>query len=744
MEDKRLEQIEGTVEHVVFHSDETGFTVLELSFGDELITVVGEMAAAAAGEQLTATGNFVSHPTYGSQFKAQAVERTMPATANAIYKYLASGAIKGVGPALAQRIVDQFGDQSLEVMEKEPMLLRQVRGISPKKAGEIAEEFKRIFGVRTVMLFLSRYQVDPVTSIKVWKLWGSAAIELIQADPFILCCDEIGLDFMQADAICQAMELSPLSDQRIRAGISYVLRHNLNNGHVCLPYSKLVPTAAGLLEVEPELVEDALQGQREAGELIGDTVYGTEYIYLPQMYASETYIAGRLKMMLMQTPPVAVSYDKDIVKIEQALGIEYATLQRRAIQCAMNAPVFILTGGPGTGKTTTLNGMIALLEDKGLRVALAAPTGRAAKRMSEVTGHEAKTIHRLLEVDYRDRFGKNAFKRGEKNPLAADVVIIDEMSMVDTLLFESLVKALKMGSRLIMVGDPDQLPSVSAGNVLKDLISSGMIETVHLNEVFRQAAQSLIVTNAHAIVAGHMPEVSRRDSDFFFMGRNTYEDTVETVVQLCTTRLPKSYGYSSFWDIQVITPSRIGPLGTVELNRRLQEALNPPSDLKTEMKHMAYVFREGDKVMQIKNNYDIEWSKEDGEKGMGVFNGDIGLIEMIDRPTQTILVRFDDRTAAYQFEMADELELAYAITVHKSQGSEFDAVIMPLMGYHEKLYYRNLLYTAVTRAKKTLIVLGRLHSLTRMVQNDKKTLRYTNLAAFLRDDCGCGENYLSV
>ncbi|MDR2932065.1 MAG: ATP-dependent RecD-like DNA helicase [Oscillospiraceae bacterium] len=734
MAETPMQKLPGTVEHIVYSSEDTGFTVLEIDSDGELVTVVGTLPAVAPGEELILTGRFTSHPTYGQQFKAELCERTLPATASAIRKYLASGAIKGIGPKTAIRIVEIFGDETLEIIEKNPMRLAEVPGISKRKATEISEEYKHIFGIRAVMLFLSRYDIEPSAAIRVWKTWGMLAVDVITNDPYQLCIEAIGVAFETADMIAAQMDMDTAAPQRIAAGIRHVLIHNLGNGHTCLPRDKLLPAAAGLLGLESYLLEDVLESMVADSGLIADTVGGIPYIYLPDMYEAETYIAGRLKLMLDTTAPEGARCDADIAALEQRLGIEYARLQRKAIAMALESRVFILTGGPGTGKTTTLNGILSILEAQGAKVALAAPTGRAAKRMSELCGREAKTIHRLLEVDYRNENDPGIkFKRDEKNPLRFDVIILDEVSMVDTRLMHSLMKAMKLAARLILVGDPDQLPSVGAGNILRDLITSDIIPMVHLSEIFRQAQASSIVSNAHQIVRGEEPDLGVRDNDFFFMRQGDYGRTLQTVVDLCATRLPKAYGFSPLWDIQVIAPSRVGALGTVELNKVLQQQLNPKADSKIDFVFGAVTFRERDKVMQVRNNYDIVWKKDDGEQGTGVFNGDIGVIEMIDRPSRTILVRFEDRVAEYNFDMADEMEHAYAITVHKSQGSEFEAVVMPLMNYHQKLYYRNILYTAVTRARKILIMLGKPETVSAMVANHRKVLRYTNLAGFIAD-----------
>ncbi|WRS27510.1 ATP-dependent RecD-like DNA helicase [Oscillospiraceae bacterium MB08-C2-2] len=729
----KLEKITGTVEEIIFTNEENGFTVCLLSDGREMITVVGEMPGVAAGEQLTVTGRYTAHPTYGTRFKAELYERELPATSAAILKYLSSGSIKGIGPAMARRIVDAFGLDSLRILEQDPERLSTIKGITLKKAQEISQEYKHLFGIRSVMVSLAQYGLEPSIAIKAWKQWGTMAVDIIQENPYELCCEAVGLGFEQADDLAITLGTQPESGRRIQAGLEHVLRHNLTNGHTCLPLDKLIATAVHLLEVPDYLVEEAVERSSEDNSLITDTLEGKRFVYLPELYEAETYAAGRIGMMLITAgPPGKKTYENQLNLLEEKLGIHYARLQRQAVQMALQNPAFILTGGPGTGKTTTLNAIITLLEEAGEKVALAAPTGRAAKRMSEVTGREAKTIHRLLEVDFRDQEGKSQFKRNEKNPLRHDAIILDEVSMVDTLLFASLLKAMRLSCRLILVGDPDQLPSVGAGNILRDLIASDTIPTVHLDEIFRQAQKSVIVENAHSIVRGEMPNLAARDADFFFLARSSYDQSAQTVVELCASRLPKAYGFSPA-DIQVVVPSRVGGLGTVELNRLLQRQLNPHDPLKGEQLFGSTLFREQDKVMQVRNNYDIPWKRDDGEEGAGIFNGDIGSIELVDRPSQTLLIRFEDRVATYSFEMAHELEHAWAITVHKSQGSEFEAVVMPLMSYHPRLYYRNILYTAVSRAKKIMVLLGQAQTVEKMVANHKKVLRYTNLASFLQE-----------
>ncbi len=734
MPDIDLQRIEGVVENVVFRSEASGFTVLEVALGeDRLVTVVGELPMIDVGEEICATGSYTSHPTYGQQFKALAVERKLPATAGAIFRYLSGGAIHGIGPVIARRMVDAFGDDTLSVIEESPSKLSQIRGISAQKAEDIGIEYKRISGVRSAMLFLSKFGIGAAMSISVWKRFGQATQQEVTKDPYLLCNEDIGLGFPAADSMAETLGISTDAVCRMRGGINFVLCHNLSNGHSCLPEGKLAMAASSLLELDKDKLQEEIAAMCGDGYLLSDGFGGTRYIYLPQYYNAETYVAGRIKMMLQLANPGQSAADGEIDALEKELGIHYASLQRKAISAAVTGNLLILTGGPGTGKTTALNGIIHLCERRKLRVALAAPTGRAAKRISEISGREAKTIHRLLEVDFGDDRGFPKFKRNDKNPLPYDVVIIDEMSMVDLRLFEALIRAVRLGSTLIMVGDPDQLPPVGAGNLLGELIASGMIETVHLNEVFRQAAESQIVMAAHQIVSGQVPDLTRKNSDLFFMPRSSIEQAMQTVVELVKDRLPAAYQFNPMQDIQVISPSRQGGIGTTELNRMLQAALNPPSPQKVDYQ-AATLFREGDKVMQIKNNYDIPWTRDEGDEGAGIFNGDIGLIDLIDRPSRSVLVRFDDRIAQYTFDNLDELELAYAITVHKSQGSEFDAVIIPAMGYHQKLHYRNLLYTGVTRAKKLLIIVGQIQTVARMVENNRKALRYTNLSAMLQEE----------
>ncbi|MFV0497399.1 MAG: ATP-dependent RecD-like DNA helicase [Candidatus Fimivivens sp.] len=730
-------KIQGIVNDVVYHAQESGFTVLELAVGEELITVTGQAVGISRGEEIIASGQFVMHPNYGRQLKANSFEQITPATAAAVLRYLSGGAVKGIGPVTASRIVAKFGDKTLDIMEKEPARLTQVRGISPQKAENIGQEYTQLLGMRAVMAFLSAHSIEPIAAVAMWKKWGAMARERINADPFCLCDRDVGVSFEKADAIAATLGVDETDGCRVRGGILHVLAHNLNNGHACLPIQKLVEACCRLLNIGAESVEIGVDDLCERGEVMSEEIFAVRFIYLPDQFFAEVYVAERLGIMMRFLSQDAAVTQEELAALERELGIRYAAQQQQAIFWAAAHPIMILTGGPGTGKTTTLNGVVTLFERRAMKVALAAPTGRAAKRLSEVTGREVKTIHRLLEVDFGSRErGNLQFKRNEQNPLPFDAVVVDEMSMVDATLFSSLLKAVRTTARLVLVGDPDQLPSVGAGNVLHDLIDSGAVACVHLNEVFRQAANSLIITSAHDIVSGQMPTLKCHDADFFFLPGTTQEQAACTVADLCARRLPKAYGYSPVQDIQVIAPTKQGAAGTIELNRMLQEALNPPDKSKCEHKVGNFLLREGDKVMQIRNNYDIEWQRPDGEQGLGVFNGDIGTVEMIDRPTRSVIVTFEDRRAEYAFDMLNELDLAYAITVHKSQGNEFDVVIIPLLGRHKRLHYRNLLYTAVTRAKKLLILVGHADTVAAMVENNRKTLRYTNLAPRIREQLG--------
>ncbi|MBQ1659233.1 MAG: ATP-dependent RecD-like DNA helicase [Clostridia bacterium] len=734
MADKELLQLCGTVEEIIYRNGNNGYTVITVMSDGVTATAVGNMSDVNIGDEIKLVGNWKTHTSYGEQFAFEYYEQFMPSTSESILKYLSSGVIKGIGRATARRLVDAFGEKTLEVIQNEPNRLVEIKGISNDKAAALCAEIRKAFGMREVMLYLEKYRISTQEAVNVWKTLGADAISLIESDPYILCEERINVSFERADYIAAALDKPCDDKRRIRAGIIYIITYNSGNGHTCLPREKLVSVTAKFLKLEDQLINDVIEELISDGGLVSDNIEEREFIFLPSFYKSESYAAGRLLMMLQFPPERITGIELFLEAFEKQKNITYAKLQRKAIIEAMSGGLLILTGGPGTGKTTTLNAIIELYKQSGIKVALAAPTGRAAQRMSEVTGCEAKTIHRLLEVEW-DKHDRPVFTRNEKNMLDCDALILDELSMVDATLFEGVLRALRLGCRLIMVGDSDQLPSVGAGNVLGDLISSGKIPVVQLKEIFRQSMKSLIVTNAHRIVHGEMPETGRTDSDFFFMSCPDRERIASTIVDLCSTRLPASYGYSVFGDIQVLCPGRKGELGVTDLNKRLQNVLNPSKNKFNEIQMPVYNLRLGDKVMQTKNNYDLLWVKADGTEGSGVFNGDIGVIEEINKSSKTACIRFDDKVVMYDTDSLMDLELAYAATVHKSQGNEFNAVIIPMYYGAPQLYYRNLLYTAVTRAKKILILVGNISTLRRMVDNNKKTLRYSGLKYFIERGC---------
>ena len=730
--EQKLLHVEGTVENVLFKNESNGYTVLDLDAGGELITVVGEIGDIEEGEGLILEGYYDTHRRFGTQFHAEYCERKLPETVVNIEKYLSTGAVKGIGPGLAKKIVAAFGEKTLDIMENDPHRLAEIKGISHQKCEEIAAEARKLFSLRCIMSYLSQYGIKSGFAMRTYRKFGTDSLELLKLNPYLLCGDSIELEFKKADSIAHDLHIPKNSDKRIIAGLQYILRANTSLGHSCLPLDVLVTKAENALGISEKDFYSSYNAALDDDELFEYVKNEREYVYLPDYFYAESFIADRINVLKDFTSPEDFDYD-NLIDIEQEEhGIEYEELQRRAITSAVSRGLMILTGGPGTGKTTTLNAIISIFEKRGLHVLLAAPTGRAAKRMSDLTGYEAKTIHRLLEVVY-DKSGKLTFAHNENNPLECDVLVIDEMSMVDVLLFEKLLRALRLGCKLIMVGDSDQLPSVGAGNLLGDMIASKVITVIKLQEIFRQARKSCIVTNAHKIVSGELPDLSRKDSDFFFFKRNTPENVCELLVDLTKTRLPKAYNYSPVDDIQIIAPSRKGTLGTVELNKLLQEKINPQDEKRPEVKGKVFTFRLGDKVMQTRNNYDIIWKKDD-EQGTGVFNGDIGKIVNINMMTRDVVIDFDGRITAYSFDTLDQIELAYAVTVHKSQGCEFETVIMPLLGSFDKLCYRNLLYTAVTRAKKLLIIIGSEDDIARMVANNRRTRRYTCLKNMLCGD----------
>lgn len=722
-------ELSGSVEDVIYKNADNGYTVINLGCDDGLIPVVGTLGDVNEGERLNLRGGWITSQKYGRQFKAAMCERSMPQTETEIAAYLGSGVIKGLGPAIAKRIVKAFGTEALDIIDNDCMKLTAINGISSDKALYISNEYHKITGVNEVIKFLGEYNFGPAHAISVWSAFEHDSIKQIKTNPYILCTSGIDIDFRSVDRMAADLGFDAENSDRVRAGIVYVLHENANAGHTCLPTEKLRESVCDNLGIERRQFESCLDDCEEKDWVVRITLGKREFVYLPEYYLAETYIAKKLAFMIRTSAQYEKDYSDEIRGVEFSENIQYEDLQRAAISACLTGSVFILTGGPGTGKTTTLNGVIKILKAHKKRILLCAPTGRAAKRMSDLTGEPARTIHRLLEVDYTAK-GELKFKRNETNPLPADVVIADEMSMVDALLMCSLVRAIKPSSKFIMVGDSNQLPSVGAGNVLKDLIASHYIPSVELKEIFRQAAQSLIVTNAHRIVKGEFPVLDDRQNDFFFMNKPNESEIAGLVIQLTKQRLPDTYGFSPIDDIQVLCPTKMGAAGTRELNKQLQLALNPPSQNKAELKFFDVIFRTGDKVMQTKNDYDVLWTKNN-EKGSGIFNGDIGIIRAVDRFSQNVTIDFEGRMAIYTSEMLRKLEHAYAITIHKSQGSEYDAVIIPITGFTQNLLYRNLLYTGVTRAKKMIIVIGTKQLVKTMVDNDRKMLRYSLLRPLL-------------
>lgn len=729
MEDN-LQTIDFSVDKIIYKNETNGFTVLSGVVGDFIEIAVGDMSTVEQGEDLTLIGEYIEHPSFGRQFKVKVCERKLPVTAKAIKNFLMSNSIKGIGNALATRIVNKFGDETLKKIEEDPSCLAQIKGISPNKLEKLKKEFEKIFTLRKLILYLEEYGVKSNYSIKLYSKYGVFSLEMVKKNPFILCDDEIGVPFGLADEIATKMGKEENGESRIESAVIYILKHNaVENGHTCIPKDIIIPVAINLLNVEREDIEEAIDKMEQKGK-INKLKLSKDYIYMPSFYTAEEYIAIKISHLLN-----SCDLEEDVLETlidleEQRLNIKFVKLQRKAIMEAINNNIFLLTGGPGTGKTTILNSVISILEQRGLKMAICAPTGRAAKRLNELTDKEALTIHRLLGVQTKDN-GTRQFIHNEHNKLDIQAIIIDEMSMVDCMLFYNLLKALKDDCKIILTGDADQLPSVSAGNVLRELIKSEMIPTVTLKDIFRQSAQSLIVTNAHSIIKGELPQLNIKDNDFFFINCEQEEKIANTVVSLISKRLPNSYGYSPFDDIQVICPSKKGIIGTFNLNNLIQDRINPYSGKKQEIRYGAYIFREGDKVMQIKNNYDIEWNEE-GEEGLGIFNGDIGIIKKINKFSGTLKIQFESKEAIYTTDLLKQLELAYAITIHKSQGNEFKSVIMPLLCNYSEFYNRNLLYTGITRAKDILVIVGSQKSIQQMTNQVRINYRYTNLKEFIK------------
>ena len=727
---QQLDRLEGTIAYITFTSQDTGFTVLELQTDDDLVTVVGEMVGVAPGQQLVVQGTYANHPSFGIQFKVQNYEVALPSDENAIYAYLASGAVKGIGPVTAKRIIKAFGANALEILECDPVQLATVKGISYRQAVDIQTEFKRIYGIQDVIMNLSNYGLTASQAIALYGVYGQATTEIISQNPYLLCNDPTFLPFERADNIANRMMMEYDSHQRIAGGVLYVLRHNSQKGHCCVPYDRLVETVSAFIGVEPEKVEGVIEEKCDEGELFCEEINERPFVYLAQLYVAELVSCQKLTQLMASKPKTNIDISAVINTVQNILDIKYAPNQIKALEKVADSSVCIITGGPGTGKTTLVKGIISMFEMQADVVSLCAPTGRAAKRLSELSGKNAKTIHRLLEVVPGTK-NDIKFQRNQDNPIPCDVLIVDECSMVDIVLFSQLITAVKDGCRVVLVGDYNQLPAVGPGNILKDLLDCGIVPNVQLTDIFRQARESDIVVNSHAINQGVYPKTGGRTGDYFFIesGENV-EDYITGLVQ---TRLPRAYGFDSFEDIQILSPSRKRRGGTVNLNAALQSALNPENPAKPEIAFNGVVFRIGDKVMQIKNNYDLQFVRDNGETDVGVFNGDIGQIIAVDKFNKSLTVKIDDKTYVYPQEFFPQLEHAWAVTVHKSQGSEFKAVILCISDTPNELQYRNLLYTAFTRAKELLVVVGRSEIMARMVHNSKKQLRYSGVKHFIEE-----------
>ncbi len=722
----RSNQLSGTVTELVFRNEENGYTVLALETGDQtIVTAVGCMPGVAPGECVELEGCWTKHATYGEQFKVETVHRHMPEGSQAIYTYLASRAIKGIGPRSARKLVDTFGADTLKIIEEDPQQLTKLKGFTPQKADAIHQAFVQQSGMRILIEFLGRYHLPTSLAVPLYRRCGASAVDMVRMNPYFLTEEELGLNFSAADQLAADLGFAETDIRRLQAGLLFELRRNLGNGHVFLPRDRLLSAATKLLRLKQDGLEQALESLLNQGDLVQEEVAGQTACYLAEMYQAEVYVAVRLQEMAAQEYQPPEQLEELIRRIQTAQGIDYAPQQEQAVRMAASRQVMLLTGGPGTGKTTSLRGVLELFRNLGLKTALAAPTGRAAKRLGELCGEEGSTIHRLLETQYDPISGQLVFTHNQNDPLHCDAVIVDETSMVDIPLMAALLEALRGDCRLVLVGDPEQLPSVGPGNLLGDLLRSGKIPAVRLTEVFRQAAESAIVCTAHGINTGIPPKSDNKSNDFFFLRRTDAQITAQTVVDLVAHRLPEHMGIPSD-QIQVLSPTRKETTGTANLNQMLQQVLNPPVAGKRERKFGAVVFREGDRVMQVKNNYDVLWKDDRGRTGMGMFNGDIGCIREIE-PSGLVKVEYDGKLVEYSADMLNELELAYAVTVHKAQGSEYQAVVLAVLDGAPVLMTRGVLYTAVTRARKLFVLVGSESTVQTMTANNRQRRRYSGL-----------------
>lgn len=729
-----MDILQGVIVSVIYQNYDNGYAVLRLECEDgQTVTVVGTVPLPFVGERLMVTGKWSSHPSYGKQFEAEFLERMMPQTTSQILTYLSGRAIKGIGPKLAAAIVNRFGDQTLNIMEREPERLAEISGISDTKALAIGENYRMQVGVRHILEFFALHMLPPELAIKCYKQYGDSVLDLLYDDPYLLMDDSLEAPFAAVDRFAIELGVSADDPRRIEAGICFELSYNATMGHSFLPKDKLASAAAQLLGLDTAAITDGITRLLEADQIRQDELAGITIYYLPALYQAELYCKNRLLSAAKYQAEAPANLKKLLRQLEQEHNIRYADNQIEAITQAVSSKLLVISGGPGTGKTTIVNAICALYEHMNLTCQLCAPTGRAAYRLSEVTGQDAFTIHRLLECGIDPATGIPCFNRNAGNPLKADAIIVDEMSMVDILLLHKLLEAIPENARIILVGDPDQLPPVGPGFPFRDIIRSGVIPCVILTEIFRQAQESLIVMNAHRVNKGEMPQLFDRKNDFFFLPAKSEEDVAKTILDLCTTRLPRNMGIPPE-QIQVLTPTKKGGAGTCELNIRLQSGLNPSDPNKRQKQFGAFTFREGDRVMQIRNNYDILWKTIDGETvGTGIFNGDVGTITQIDLHMEQMRIVFDNKEAIYEFSQLNELELAYAMTVHKSQGSEYTAVILSAWKSSPYLLNRSILYTAITRAKTLLVIVGREDTIAAMVENAKTVRRYTGLKLRLQE-----------
>lgn len=732
-----LVELAGTADSIIYKNEENGYTVLRLrDENGEMVTVVGCFPYVAPGESMIISGKWVNHSTHGKQFKAEFAQRLLPTSASAIYAFLAGGSVKGIGPATARLIVDRFGDSSLDILESDPDKLASIKGISRSKAQQMSKSFRAQASVRRIMELVCAHGIRPILAMRMYKFYGDGAIDLLRENPYILASNHIGGSFAEADGFALELGLESTNRNRINAAVIFELRHNLNNGHCFIPREKLAAVTAALISVDEDEAVESVDELVESGQLICEQVSNVQACYLPELYEAETDAAERIASMCRRSFDDKINLAALLKKLEAQQGISYAPLQKETLKLALENQLLVITGGPGTGKTTTIRAILAMFDKLGMTTFLTAPTGRAAKRMSELTGQDALTVHRLLGAKFAEDGENVVFTKDENELLECDALILDECSMVDICLFDALLRSLKPDCRLIMVGDADQLPSVGPGNVFSSIIRSEVVPTVRLTEIFRQNEGSRIVRNAHIINRGEYPDFSENTGDFFRLKRLQAASSVETIAELCVRRLPEKMNIPSK-DIQVLSPTRKGELGTVNLNKQLQQVLNPADKEKKEKYFGDHVFREGDRVMQIRNNYDILWlNRQTGEVGSGIYNGDIGTLVSIDMESETVNVDFDGRLAAYGFDSLLELEHAWAMTVHKSQGSEYRAVILALSGSSQMLLTRGVLYTAVTRAKELLIMVGDDQTAFQMIDNFRQSRRYTGLRIRLRELCG--------